>query len=54
MDKVQFHNDLNRLIEILPPRIVKALDINQMDDATELVFDLGREAFGRTDNTGGY
>ncbi len=43
MDKVQFHNDLNRLIEILPPRIVKALDINNMDDATELVFDLGRE-----------
>lgn len=42
MDKVQFHNDLNRLIEILPPKIVKCLSKDNLDDAIELVLDLGR------------
>lgn len=42
MDKVQFHNDLDRLIEILPPKIVKCLNRDNLDDAIELVLDLGR------------
>lgn len=42
MDKLQFHNDLKRLIEILPPKIVNALRPYNLDDAIELVLDLGR------------
>ena len=42
MDKIQFHNDLKRLIEILPPKIVEALKPHNLDDAIELVLDLGR------------
>lgn len=42
MDKIQFHNDLRKLIEILPPGIVDALKPYNLDDASELVFDLGR------------
>ncbi len=42
MDKVQFHNDLDRLIEILPPKIVKYLSRDNLDDVIELVLDLGR------------
>lgn len=42
MDKVQFHNDLNRLIEILPPKIINYLKQNNLDDVIEIVLDLGR------------
>ncbi len=42
MDKIQFHNDLRRLIEILPPKIVDTLRPYNLDDAIELVLDLGR------------
>ncbi len=42
MDKLQFHNDLKRLIEILPPKIVESLRPYNLDDAIELVLDLGR------------
>lgn len=42
MDKIQFHNDLNRLIEILPPKITKFLHKENLDDVIELVLDLGR------------
>ena len=42
MDKIQFHNDLKRLIEILPPKVVDALKPYNLDDAIELVLDLGR------------
>ncbi len=42
MDKIQFHNDLKRLIEILPPKIVEALKPYNLDDAIELVLDMGR------------
>ena len=42
MDKIQFHNDLKRLIEILPPNIVDELKPYNLDDAIELVLDLGR------------
>lgn len=42
MDKIQFHNDLRKLIEILPSRIVESLKPYNLDDAIELVLDLGR------------
>lgn len=42
MDKIQFHNDLRRLIEILPAKIVEALKPYNLDDAIEIVLDLGR------------
>ena len=57
MDKIQFHNDLKRLIEILPPKIVEALRPYNLDDAIELVLDLGRvgeirHSDGKTDYIG--
>ncbi len=57
MDKIQFHNDLRKLIEILPPDIVEELKPYNLDDAIELVFDLGRigevrYSDGRTDFAG--
>ena len=57
MDKIQFHNDLKRLIEILPPKIVEALKPYNLDDAIELVLDLGRvgeirHSDGKTDYIG--
>ena len=42
MDKVQFHSDLERLVEILPNKIVKYLSRDNLDDVIELVLDLGR------------
>lgn len=42
MDKLQFYNDLNRLIEILPPNITQKLRKEDLEDAIEIVFDLGR------------
>lgn len=57
MDKIQFHNDLRKLIEILPPKIVEELKPYNLDDAIELVLDLGRVgevrySDGRTDFIG--
>lgn len=43
MNKVQFHSDLDRLIEILPPKITKCLDHETLNDVIELVLDLGRQ-----------
>lgn len=43
MNKVQFHSDLDRLIEILPPKITKCLSHETLDDVIELVLDLGRQ-----------
>ncbi|MDD3237321.1 MAG: hypothetical protein PHV37_04410 [Candidatus Gastranaerophilales bacterium] len=42
MDKVQFHNDLARLLEILPPKITACMKNTNQDDIIELVLDLGR------------
>ncbi len=44
MDKVQFHSDLDRLIEILPPKLQKHLNYERLNDAIEIVLDLGRAA----------
>ena len=43
MSNVQFHSDLDRLIEILPQRITKYLDKDSLSDVIELVLDLGRQ-----------
>ena len=43
MNNVQFHSDLNRLIEILPPKITRCLSHETLDDVIELVLDLGRQ-----------
>ena len=43
MNNVQFHSDLDRLIEILPPKITKCLIHEKLDDVIELVLDLGRQ-----------
>lgn len=43
MSNVQFHSDLDRLIEILPPKITKYLDAEALSDVIELVLDLGRQ-----------
>lgn len=42
MDKIQFHSDLNRLIEILPPKVTQHIYQGLLDDVIELVLDLGR------------
>lgn len=42
MSEVQFHSDLDKLIEILPPKIKRNLQENMLDDAIELVLDIGR------------
>src|SRR5574344_311987 len=42
MTNMQFHSDLDRLIEILPPNIAKAINQDNMEDVIELVLDIGR------------
>ena len=42
MDKIQFHSDLIRLIEILPPKVTKHIKDGLLDDVIELVLDIGR------------
>lgn len=42
MNKIEFYNDLGKLIKVLPPKVARQLQDRQMDDLIELVFDLGR------------
>lgn len=42
MDDVQFHSDLDRLIEILPEKVKKHLSYEKMNDVIEIVLDIGR------------
>lgn len=42
MDDVQFHSDLDRLIEILPERVTKHLNYEKLNDVIEIVLDIGR------------
>lgn len=42
MNTIQFHSDLQRLIEILPPKVVNCLNPDEMADVIEIVLDLGR------------
>lgn len=42
MSNLQFQNDLGRLIEILPERVRKHINYEQMEDVIEIVLDIGR------------
>lgn len=42
MSNLQFQNDLDRLIEILPEKVRKHICYGQMDDVIEIVLDIGR------------
>jgi stage III sporulation protein SpoIIIAA len=57
MNNVQFHSDLDRLIEILPPRVKKHIKYENMQDAIEIILDIGRlpevrHSGGKIDNLG--
>lgn len=42
MDDVQFHSDLDRLIEILPEKVKKHINYEKMNDVIEIVLDISR------------
>lgn len=42
MSNLQFQNDLDRLIEILPEKVRKHINYEQMEDVIEIVLDIGR------------
>ena len=42
MDKIQFYNDLDKLIVVLPPKIALCLREKYLDDLIEIVLDIGR------------
>ena len=42
MSNLQFHNDLDRLLEILPERVRRLMTYEQMEDVIEIVLDIGR------------
>lgn len=42
MNDVQFHSDLDRLIEILPEKVTKHINYENMNDVIEIVLDIGR------------
>lgn len=42
MSNLQFHNDLDRLLEILPDKVRKQITYEQMEDVIEIVLDIGR------------
>jgi stage III sporulation protein SpoIIIAA/predicted RNA-binding protein Jag len=43
MSNLQFQNDLDRLVEILPPRIKQHISYEKMEDVIEIVLDIGRQ-----------
>lgn len=42
MSNLQFQNDLDKLVEILPERIRRCIDYQKMEDVIEIVLDIGR------------
>ena len=42
MSNLEFHNDLDRLINILPERVKRCLSYEKMEDVIEIVLDIGR------------
>jgi len=42
MDDVQFHSDLDRLIEILPEKVKRHITYEKMNDVIEIVLDISR------------
>ena len=41
MNDIQFHSDLDRLIEILPPKETNLVNHEALKDVIELVLDIG-------------
>ena len=42
MSSLQFHNDLDRLTEVLPDKVRRYITYEKMDDVIEIVLDIGR------------
>lgn len=42
MSNLQFQNDLNKLLEVLPPKVRQHVDYDHMEDVIEIVLDIGR------------
>jgi stage III sporulation protein SpoIIIAA len=42
MSNLQFQNDIEKLVEVLPQKIREGISYESMDDAIEIVLDLGR------------
>lgn len=42
MNDIQLQNDLDRLIEVLPPKVTNLITHDSLSDVIELVFDIGR------------
>ena len=42
MSNLQFQNDLERLIEVVPAKVKQHVDYKKMDDVIEIVLDIGR------------
>jgi stage III sporulation protein SpoIIIAA len=42
MSSLQFHNDLDRLIDVLPDKVRKYITYEKMEDVIEIVLDIGR------------
>ncbi len=42
MSNIQFQNDLERLLAIMPPKVVSNLSSDKLDDVIEIVLDIGR------------
>jgi len=44
MNDLQFQNDLERLLKVLPPKVVSYLSEKSLNDVIEIVLDIGRQA----------
>ena len=42
MNEIQFHNDLDKMLAIMPDKIVKRVTHEQFEDVIEIVLDIGR------------
>jgi len=42
MSNIQFHNDLDRMAEILPEKVKRHITYERMEDVIEIVLDIGR------------
>jgi len=42
MSNLQFQNDLDRLMEVVPDKVKRHVSYEQMDDVIEIVLDIGR------------
>ena len=42
MNNLQFQNDLERLLAIMPQKVVSNLSCSKLDDVIEIVLDIGR------------